>query len=266
MPLNEIRVQASDILAVGVGQKSGNLQIHAVNAVAVGGRAAPFIRVSGSNSIAISGGKAVIRVQQVNAVVIGAEGVIPSQPLEINSFQYDIDGHIFYGIHVRGKGTFIFDQSTGQWTQFKSGSLLYWNTQFHLKWDGEYYAASLIDNQIVRVDPDSILDDGFRTNEFVVTARLEYKSRQYVPNSEVQLFGSIGLRGGDVELRYSDDDGHSFTDYRVVNVPENARANSVMFYNLGSVRQPGRIYEVRDYGTIRRIQSLNAKIGDGDGN
>ena len=117
---------------------------------------------------------------------------------------------------------------------------------------------------VVEIDPDSVIDDSFRDNDFIVTGRLESQSRKYVPNSEVQLFGSVGLRGGAVNLRYSDDDGETFSSYVSTTVPAGERQTSVMWYNLGSVRQPGRIYQLLDLGTIRRVQTLSAKLGQGD--
>jgi hypothetical protein len=36
-----------------------------------------------------------------------------------------------------------------------------------------------------------------------------------------------------------------------------------MFYNLGSVTAPGRIFQLEDFGTLRRIQSLKVMLGDG---
>jgi hypothetical protein len=259
---DSIRVQQIDVLTEGDGR--GDARVYDFNLVVLGGLAAPYVRVQEQNLVAIGAQRAVIRVQAIDLVLIAAEGVIPQQALEINAFQYDIDGHIFYGIHIEDRGTFVYDQMTGQWTQWQSGSLLYWNAQFCLKWDGGYYAASLLDNMVVEINPNSILDDSFRDNDFIVTGRMESQSRKYVPNSEVQLFGSVGLRGGDVSLRYSDDDGVNFSSYVTVTVPPGERRTSVMWYDLGSVRSPGRVYQLLDTGTMRRVQTLNAKLGEGD--
>ena len=257
-----IRVQQIDVLTEGDGR--GDARVQDFNLVVLGGLAAPYVRVQEQNLVAIGAQRAVIRVQAIDLVLIAAEGVIPQQALEINAFQYDIDGHIFYGFHIRDRGTFVYDQMTSQWTQWQSGSLLYWNAQFCLRWDGSYYAASLLDNMVVEINPDSILDDSFRDNDFIVTGRLESQSRKYVPNSEVQLFGSVGLRGGNVSLRYSDDEGVNFSSYVTVTVPPGERQTSVMWYDLGSVRSPGRVYQLLDTGTMRRVQALNAKLGEGD--
>lgn len=262
---DSIRVQQIDVLTTGNALGAG--RVHDANLVIVGGQAAPYVRVPAQEVVSVvndQGLGTVIRVEAIEVLVVLAEGVIPQQALEINSFQYDLDGHIFYGIHIENRGTFVYDQMTGQWTQWQSGSLLYWNAQFCLRWDGSYYAASLLDNMVVEINPDSILDDGFRDNDFIVTGRLESQSRKYVPNSEVQLFGSVGLRGGNVSLRYSDDDGVNFSSYVTVTVPPGERQTSVMWYDLGSVRSPGRVYQLLDTGTMRRVQALNAKLGEGD--
>lgn len=262
---DRIRVQQQEVVTEGNARAA--LRVYDYHVVGIGGQIAQFVRVPNQNVniIANDGGlNTMLRVQQQEVVVIAAEGVILEQPLQINAFQYDLDGHIFYGLHVRDRGTFVYDQATDQWTQWKSGDLLYWNAQFHLRWDDEYYAASLLDNQVVRVNPESVLDDGFRVNDFLVTGRLESQSRRYIPNSEVQLFGSVGLRGGEIRLRYSDNDGASFTPYVSITIDANARSTSAMWYDLGSVRSPGRVYEILDNGTMRRIQTLKAKLGSGE--
>lgn len=263
---DDIRVQQIDVLAAGNAFGAG--RVYDFNLVVLGAQAAQYVRAQNQEVIAIAndeGRATVLMVQAIDLIVIAAEGVIPEQALEINAFQYDLDGHIFYGLHIRDRGTFVYDQTTSQWTQWQSGSLLFWNAQFCLKWDGGYYAASLLDNMIVEINPESILDDSFRENDFIVTGRLESQSRKYVPNSEVQLFGSVGLRGGDVSLRYSDDDGVSFSNYVTVTLPPGERQTSVMWYDLGSVRSPGRVYQLLDTGTMRRVQALNAKLGQDDG-
>lgn len=258
---DDIRVQ--QIETVGQGIARTGLRVSDANVVAIGGKAAPYGRVENLEvlEIGFDDGKATgLRVEGIDVVIIGGEGVFPTQALEVNSFQYDLDGHIFYGIHVRDRGTFVYDQATGQWAQWQSGNLTYWNAQFCIRWNDDYYAQNLLDNYVVKIDPTSVIDDSFRDNDFIVTGRLESQSRKYIPNSEVHLFGSVGLRGGDVSLRYSDDDGATFTSYIAVTVPAGERQTNVMWYDLGSITSPGRVYQIQDLGTIRRIQTLNAKL------
>lgn len=264
---DKVRVQEQGVVGV-VATPYASLRVASVYAVAIGGLVAPYIFAHNEEVTAIAandGEAAVLRVEEFHAVVVAAYGVLPEQPLVISAFPYDLDGHVFYGLHIRDRGTFVYDLMTGQWAQWKTADFPYWNAQFHVKWNDQFYASSLIDSTLVVVNPESVLDDSFRTNTFLATGRLESQSRRYIQNSEAQLFGSIGLRGGDVALRYSDDEGDTWSTDRVVTVSPGARDANVMFYDLGSVRAPGRIFQIEDVGTMRRIQTLNAIMGGEDG-
>ena len=264
---DKIRVANQEVAAV-VATPYTPLRVHELYAVAIGGKVAPYLYVHNEHIAAVAGNdgeSAVLRVHELHAVVVAAEGVIPEQPLVINAFPYDIDGHVFYGLHIRGRGTFVYDLMTGQWMQWQTANFLYWNAQYHVKWNDQFYASSLIDSTLVVVNPNSVLDDSFRTNTFLATGRLESQSRRYIQNPEAQLFGSIGLRGGDVALRYSDDEGDTWSTDRVVTVSPGVRDANVMFYDLGSVKAPGRIFQIEDEGTMRRIQTLNAMMGGENG-
>lgn len=262
---DKIRVSSQDVVAIGDGVANG-LRLHDINAVAVGGQIAPYVFVHESNAVFVGtdeGKATVLRVHDQNVVVVGATGVFPEGPLAVDVFPYDIDGHVFYGLHIRGRGTFVYDLMTEQWTEWRTADFPFWNAQFHVKWRENYYASTKFENQINLISPNSIFDDSFRNNSFIATGRLESQSREYVANPEAQIFGSVGLRGGDVSLRYSDDEGATWSPYETVTTTAGVRNANVMFYDLGSVTAPGRIFQLEDFGTLRRIQSLKVKLGDG---
>lgn len=262
---SRLRVEAQNVLFPG-GGFSTSLRVEAQNVVVSGGQAAEYGRVTAQHVVLPLGGNTgVLRVPAQNVVVIAAEGVIPPLPEARSSFAFYLDGHFFYGIHVEGQGTFVLDRTTNQWAQYASGSLELWNARYHIKWNDTFYASSLTDNSVVSIDPDSVLDDSFRVNEFTVTGRLESQSRRWIANADAQLFGSIGLRGGAVNLSFSDNEGDTFSPDRTVNMAANARDANIIFYNLGSIRAPGRIYKITDEGALRRIQSLKVQLGGGDG-
>lgn len=263
---DKIRVEQADVTVVLAAEPS-SVRAEQFDAVAIGGIIAKRVRVSEADAVGIGsdeGKNTVLRVEQADVVVIAAVGDIPEQPLDILAFRYDLDGHLFYGIHVAGRGTFVYDFLTQQWSRWQTADFTTWNAQYHVKWNGGAYAASMIDSSVIEINPDSILDDSFRTNTFLVSGRLETQSRRWLPNGEVHLLGSIGDRGGDIVLRYSDDDGATFGPDRTVTVTAGDRDQSVLFQNLGSVKSPGRIYQIEDEGTLRRVQSLRSKIGEGD--
>lgn len=263
---NRLRSQQQDVAAIG-GDGHAPLRVQQFDAVLIGSQAATLLRAQQQDVAAIGtdeGKRTVLRAQQQDVVVIAAEGVLPEQPLVVNTFDFNLDGHFYYGMHVRGQGTFVFDMTTGQWTQWQSGDLTYYNAQFHTQWGDLFYASTLSDNTLVEVDPDSVLDDSFRVNTFTATGRIESQSRRWIKNPEAQLFGSIGQRGGDVALRFSDDEGLNYSADRVVSMAAGVRDANIIFYDLGSVRAPGRIFQLEDEGTLRRIQSLRVILGDGD--
>ena len=262
---DKVRVSTQDALSVGFGP-AFSLRVSDIHALAVGGQTAPYIFVHEANSVAIGtdeGKATVLRVHDIDVVVVAATGVFPEAPLAVNVFPYDIDGHVMYGLHIRGRGTFVYDLMTSQWAEWETADFGFWNAQYHVKWQDNYYASTKFENQLNLIDPNSVLDDSFRTNSFVATGRLESQDREYVSNPEAQIFGSVGLRGGDVNLRYSDNEGEAWSSYRTVNVTPGARNANVMFYDLGSVTAPGRVYQIEDEGTLRRVQTLKVKLGDG---
>lgn len=230
----------------------------------VGINAAPYVFAHYGSATYIAGGASPVTLaQEAYVVFIGIEGVIPAAALESKAYFYELDGHQFYVLNIGDQGTWAYDTTTGQWTRWATGTLPLLNADLALQWRGEQYAASLLEPAIVKFNPSSVLDDGFRETTYRVTGRIEYKDRRYAPNPEAQIFGSIGLRGGDVRLRYSNDDGETWSTQRVRTVAADDRSENVIFRDLGSVRAPGRLYEIEDNGTLRRIQSLRVKVGAG---
>jgi len=262
---DKIRVAEQDVVAVGF-QLPSALRVSDFHVLAIGGQTAPYIFVHNADSVFVGtdeGRATVLRVHEIDVVVVGSLGVFPDAPLSVSVFPYDLDGHVYYGLHVRGRGTFVYDLMTDQWAEWETADFGFWNAQYHVKWQDKYYASTMFENQINLVDPTAVLDDSFRDNSFIVTGRLESQDREYVANPEAQIFGSIGLRGGDVNLRYSDDEGANWSADRIVTTVPGVRNANVMFYDLGSVTAPGRIYQIEDLGTMRRVQSLKVKLGDG---
>lgn len=263
---NYARVQDQNVLAI-VGGIGAPARVQAQDVLVIGGQAAKRLRVQQQDVIGVGtdeGFMTVLRVEAQNIIVIAGVDEVPTFPYKVSAFDFSLDGHFYYGIHIQDQGTFVYDQTTQQWAQWNSGSLLYWDVQFMQDWGDFTYASTLIDNSIVQIDPDSVLDDSFRVNTFQATGRVESQSRRWVQNPEAQLFGSIGLRGGDVTLRMSDNEGETFMPDMTIEMTEGVRDANVVFYNLGSVRAPGRLYQIEDEGALRRIQSLKIILGSGD--
>lgn len=196
--------------------------------------------------------------------------IISFSPIElgdydIRGFTFDLDGHSFYGLHLKGSGTHVYDFTSGQWSVWDSGELGIWNAQFHVHWQDDTYAAEVAGPFLVKVEPDSKLDDSFRTSTFTATGRIEHDGDTYIPNPEVQLKGSAGVDAGTLYFYYSDDDGDTFLLADAVTLTAGTRGALVVSQDLGSFTNPGRLFRVDDDGTVRRLQSLRALLGNENG-
>ena len=194
-------------------------------------------------------------------VVLVATDQVPTTP--VSAWIYPFDGHLFYGLNLDTQGTTVLDVTTGQWSDWRTGDLPWLNMNLTVMWRAETHGASLLAPSILRFDPSSTMDDGWRTNTFVASGRQELQDRAYVGVAEALVFGSIGLRGGDVRLRYSNNDGESWSVPVTRTVLPGSRATSVIYRDLGSARAPGRIWEIEDNGTMRRIGALVARLDNG---
>lgn len=183
---------------------------------------------------------------------------------DIRGFTFDLDGHSFYGLHLKGTGTYVYDFTSEQWYVWQSGTMGIWNAQFHVLWQGDTYAAQVAGAFVVKLAPDSKLDDSFRTSTFRATGRLEHAGHRYLSNPEIQLLGSMGAEAGTIDFYYSDDEGGAFTLADNVTLAAGTRGALVVSQDLGSVEYPGRVFRVDDDGSVRRLQYLRALVGRDD--
>lgn len=254
------RVSEQWVLATGTGV--GATRVSEQWVVYAGTLAAEFVDVSEQWVLLVARGDEVTTPQVSEQwVLLVADDQVPTTP--VGAWTYEFDGHLFYGLNLGAQGTAVLDVTTGRWSDWRSGSLPWFNANLTVVWQGQTYAAALLDQSLVKFNPDSVLDDSFRENTFVASGRIEYQDRRFAGMPEVQVFGSIGLDGGDIILRYSDDDGAVFSADRTRTVAPNARGDNVVFYDLGSLRSPGRIFEVEDKGTLRRVGAIKAMV-DGE--
>lgn len=225
-----------------------------------GTRAADFANVTEQWALTITDGNEVATPEvHEQWVLLVVDEQVPTTP--VGAWTYEIDGHLFYGLNLGAEGTAVYDVTSNRWFDWRSGTLPWLNMNLTVVWKGETHGAALIGPNLVKFDPTSVLDDGFRLNQFIGSGRFEYEDRAFVAMPEAQILGSVGLAGGgDVLFRYSDNDGASFTADRTRTVVANDRGANVVFYDLGSLRAPGRIFEIEDAGTLKRIASLRVRL------
>lgn len=255
-----LRVSEQALVAVVDGQRQP-LRVSEQYVLQVGTLASDFVLVN--EQYVLQTGEAPVRpVISEQYVLLIVNEQVPTVP--VGSWTYQEDGHLFYALNLGvSQGTVVFDTTTGRWSSWKSGTLPFMNMNLTVRWRGAIYGASLTEPVLLRFDPSVATDEGFRVNTFIASGRIQYEQRQYVAMPEAQIFGSLGLRGGNVTLRYSNDDGASYITAGTRAVAPGARGFDLLYFDLGSMRAPGRLFEIEDSGTLRRISGLKVQTGGG---
>lgn len=199
------------------------------------------------------------------------------EQLNIRSWGFELDGHVFVIYSFGTQGTFVYDDLTGTWSKWYTqgfGNQL--NAENGIYWyDGRYVAAAIQDPTVVEMNFDSEFDDGFRTIQRVVTGLVTLKHRdQTLDVGALHVDASVGAPsltepnppGPRMRLRYSDDEGNTWSDYENVSLTVGDFQQDVQWRSLGTIQAPGRIFEISDEGGVVRIDGAWIDTyGDDDG-
>jgi len=188
-------------------------------------------------------------------------------PTETRSraWSFTLDGHTFYVLDLGPEGTFAYDLTTQQWCQFQTNGFTGWNMR-----NGTQFANSRIAGAdtgsgfIWELVPDALLDEGFRDVQHYATGGLPTRSRTYLSCDAVRVIASVGAltdtSGATINLRFSDDQGKSWSDYFSVVLTEAVNSTEISFRSLGSFMSPGRVFELSDSGGPIRIDGADAFV------
>jgi hypothetical protein len=101
----------------------------------------------------------------------------------------------------------------------------------------------------------------------VITGQIAIRGRAYAGCPGVEVTGSTGDlhndQYADVELLTSDDEGATYDSQGIRTVVSGDYTNRLDWYSLGSMRAPGRLFRVVDYGALTRVDDLEMPDGDG---
>lgn len=181
-----------------------------------------------------------------------AERIRRSSPLGLRAWTFSIDQHIYYVLSLEAE-TWVYDVTTKLWSNSASFDRSYWRAHLGTDVSGDAFAldAQAGSNQVWKVNPDTQTDAG---DPIIATATAfhELKSgRDGCGNISIIASVGTGLQEGQgsnpiVELRWSDDQGQTWTDWkwtglgRVGNYEKRVRWN-----RLGQIRAPGRYFQFR---------------------
>jgi hypothetical protein len=179
------------------------------------------------------------------------------------AWTFELDGHIFYVLNLGDEGTFLYDKTSGGWCEFATLGSCGWNMHRGIMWNGRIIAADETAPIIYELDPDAVVDQGILPIEHAVTGGLPARS---LAGKRVDSFrlaasvGKLGVDGATMRLRFSDDFGNTWSAYRSYDLLTANYAQHVAWLSLGTMKAPGRVFEVSDSGGLIRIDGANADI------
>lgn len=190
----------------------------------------------------------------------------------VRAYGWSLDGHDFYAITLgRGFPTLVYDITSGTWATYSTNDTDFFTPRTSLNWEGfidadqSGEATDVIygDSQsglLWRAVPTQNWDEG-PTEEAGTTpiyarvqAAINMHSYDAARVSRVYLYGTLWTpyNGSvDVNLSWSDDQGRNYVAGDTQTIPTNNTKFQVQWRSLGSIRQPGRLFQVSDNGLAR---------------
>ena len=172
---------------------------------------------------------------------------------DLRAWTFAQDGHTFYCLSIGAQGTYVYDVATQIWGEFSSYERATWRAHLGVQGDGaEVYAGDDESGQIWRLDPDSSAD-GVDPMQRIFTCGVLAEGEKF-PCRTFGVTVATGTPpiGVDVtlEMRFSDDGGQTFTPYEGVSLGLTGNyGQEILWYRLGQVRRPGRVFQVRTTNT-----------------
>jgi hypothetical protein len=248
--------------------------------LAAGAYPADGVKVSQALALAALEDGMSIRVSQA-LVLIAARGRV-NDP-QVRAWTFTLDGHDFYVLRLGNRETLIYDTYSESWYVWGSGDGDLWRAYNGANWlggmtQGGGYGSNIVvgddgNGSLYFLDPDGEVDDDSllgadspRPYQRVVQGQAVTKGYQSERCYGIQLQGSIGDVDDDtytdVTLEVSDDQGGTYIDCGTISITpddDNARLN---WRSLGSIRSPGRLFKITDYGALTRIDSIDMDDGE----
>lgn len=214
-----------------------------------------------------AGAGSVPSISQV-AVLVGVKPGIPDQSRS-RSWDFTLDGHTFWVLELGQEGTFLYDYSTKQWCNFNTqGFGPNWNFTNGCMWGNRIVGADILYGVVRELDPDAVVDEGWRDIAHVVTGGIATRSRESIGCSVLRVSASVGQideeLGSALNMRFSDDQGQTWVGYFTVPLTQGDFSGEIAYRALGSFSAPGRIFELSDSGGLIRLDGADAGLNNFD--
>lgn len=192
---------------------------------------------------------------------------IPAQSRR-RAWSFTADGHVFYVLDLGQEGTWLFDDTTQQWSQFITSGFNGWNMTNGTVWGQRIVGGDMLSGSIWERQPSALKDNSALSITHVVTGGLQTRDRAFRAVESLNLACSVGqlqdVAGASVTLSFSDDQGKTFVTMDTLMLTENNYTGEIAWRSLGSFSAPGRIFKITDVGGFLRIDGCDASIDNFD--
>jgi len=202
----------------------------------------------------------------------------------VRAWTFTLDGHDYYVLRLGTQETLIYDDHTQQWYTWAGGDENTWNAYNGCNWYGGeswsyIYGSSVIagddgNGSLYFLNPMQDTDDSpvagsalpipFRRE---VYGQLPFRGYKRMPCFGIQVQGSIGNQTNTaidtVDLLTSDDRGQTYQDAGAIPITPGNADTRLNWRSVGSMKAPGRIFKLVDYGALKRIDSMDMEDGSG---
>jgi len=254
---------------LGLAAISSQAAVHTTQAVALVVTAPPATRraqVSQQAAVAAVDAPSVPRMSQLSALVVVKNDQVDR--FTNRAWTFNLDGHSFYVLQLGPVGTYVYDFTTKEWSQWRSGSLRLWNMFHGTFWNGRIVAGDIVNPILFELDPGAVIDEGFRPITRIATGAIALRGRKSVSCDALYLTASVGAPSSDpatLDMSFSDDQGVTFSAPFTVTFDNDSR-QQVAFRSLGQITAPGRIFRFEDTGGIVRLNDVTLMLdGEADG-
>ena len=210
-------------------------------------------------------GKVVAHVSEIVALVSYTVG--GTERFNSRAWGFTLDQHPFYVLHLGSEGTFVFDALTSQWAEWGTEGYVGWNAENGVEWNNQVYYGDNEGPTLWRMDPESFLDDDFRTITRIVTGGIPATGRQTIRTgmfvlSMTKQSDIDTLSDPYVKLSISDDGGKTFRDLNVLTF-DDSETQDLSWRSLGVIKAPGRVFRIEDQGGLVTISGADLTV-DGE--
>lgn len=173
------------------------------------------------------------------------EQIRKSDPTTLRAWQFAADGHTLYCLTTE-QGTYVYDASSQQWSEFRSYSRTYWRA--HVGDEGATFTVcgDAETGTLWRIDPEASNDDGEPLERILTGGITVMRGPDRCNTLSLYITTGTAVDPNDypkVRVRWSDD-LQTYTDWEDVSIGRQGQyGRPVQLTRLGAMYYPGRLFE-----------------------